>query len=188
MAVDRSVGHNGDLAGDHGLRERAVAHRLAGRPNGVEVLLDGGHRLDPVGGGRRLRRARRREILVGGSSIVVTHRRPSAPLPTTTAGTISSPAEPGRNGTQPMATGPAPGPVHVAAALVDVLDRREAGRTFVDGAPAPRHPGRRCPTPLRTNRKPSARAMSLRSSSRTAPSAGRVTARISDHACRRRAG
>ena len=44
VAVDRAVGGDGDLAGDHRLRQRPGAHGVAGRGHGGEVVLDRRHR------------------------------------------------------------------------------------------------------------------------------------------------
>ena len=65
VAVDRTIGGDGDLPGDHGLGESARAHRIAGRGHGREVVLDRRDRLDRVRRRRRARWVRRRQGLVG---------------------------------------------------------------------------------------------------------------------------
>ena len=120
MDVDRLVGAHRDLAGDHRLDESPGAHRVAGRGDGGEVVLDGA-RFDRVArrgrssaarwlpnraGGRRRSAAGRASSRSAPTTVIASG--PSAVLRTTTSGTSSSHAEPGRNGTTPSGDGPVP--------------------------------------------------------------------------------
>ena len=98
------------------------------------------------------------------SSMVVTQRRPSAALPTTTAGISSEHGVPGSKGTTPKASGDTPPTSSWWSIAASAAGTSASGTR----AATPRAPK---PTPSRTNRYPSPPATSLRLRSR---SSGRV--------------
>ena len=144
------------------LTSRPSRTAVACRLDRVEVVLDGRHRLDrgtsrppaaAASGGAAPRRRRRspstQRPAVGASC----RRRPP--------GTTTSPGSPGSNGTQPRAIGPRPQPGRAGSRRRGRSTPAHAGASSTATRAATPRPAN--PTPSRTNRKPSPRAMSLRS-------------------------